>query len=133
MKYRNELFLLIIFTFFPIATINTSATPYEEMRITHASIEVSNDAKVSRAIITTRIEDREPSNNLSVVETDFTRVYFFTELKRCVGCDFTHEWWFNDEKRFEKKAQSKYPRYRWWSSVTLSEKDIGEWLSLIHI
>jgi hypothetical protein len=89
--------------------------------------EMGDPAYISRAMFTTRISDAEPVSDLYEIETDFSQVFFFTELMQCDDCEFTHEWYYNGQKQFETEAYSEWPHYKYWSSVNLKPSFTGTW------
>jgi len=84
-------------------------------------------SSISRAMVTTRIEEKEPISNLVRVESTFSMVYVFMEMVNCVGCEFEHHYYFNGELITIAEGTAAYPRYRWWSKLSMTQEDIGNW------
>ena len=80
-----------------------------------------------RAQFTTQVSDREPVDNISELENSFTAVYFFTDVRDCVGCKIEHVWSLNGKHVHTQKGTAKYKRYRWWSKKTLTDNLLGTW------
>lgn len=87
----------------------------------------SSGPHVSRSMFTTRISNDEPVSNLNEIETDFVKVFFFTELRNCLNCRFTHEWSFNGAPQFVVSGFSQWPIYKFWSFADLSASYTGTW------
>ena len=85
------------------------------------------DSNVFRAQFTTQVSDREPADNISKLESSFTSVYFFTDIRDCIGCKVEHQWYLNGKHYYTNKSTSKYARYRYWSKVTLNDQRVGNW------
>lgn len=88
---------------------------------------------LAAAQFTTRIADRTPVDNISNLTTDFKKIFFFVDVRDCKGCDIEHEWWYNGTKVFDKEAEAKYPRYRWWTSKTLNDAMVGKWTVKVFV
>ena len=82
---------------------------------------------IHRAQFTTQVSDREPVDNISSLENTFTSVYFFTDIRDCIGCKVEHVWSLNGKHVYTHKGTAKYARYRWWSKKTLTDDMIGSW------
>lgn len=88
--------------------------------------------EVFRAQFTTQISDREPVDNISKLDTSFTRANFFTDVRDCVGCTVEHKWFHNSELVFSKKTKVKYARFRWWTNVKMQDRT-GKWTVMVYI
>lgn len=82
---------------------------------------------VSRAVITSAIEEREPVDQLKELANDQTKVYFFTEIKGMKGHALTHRWQQGEKVQAEIKFEIGGDRWRVWSSKNLNESWLGEW------
>lgn len=91
------------------------------------------DDKVFRAQFTTQVSNKEPVDNLTKLENVFTSVYFFTDIRDCVGCKVEHVWSLNGKHVYTLKGKAKYPRYRWWSRKTLTNDMLGKWMVEVKI
>ncbi len=88
---------------------------------------------LAAAQFTTRVVDRTPIDYITNLTTDFKKVLFFVDVRECKGCDIEHEWWYNGIKVFDKEAESRYPRYRWWTSKTLNDSMVGKWTVKVFV
>ncbi len=82
---------------------------------------------VARAAVTSRIENREPVDNLTDATTSTAKVYYFTELSDMEGQTVTHRWEHNGEIMAEIPFQVSGPRWRVFSSKNLMPDWTGEW------
>ncbi|HEY0721633.1 MAG TPA: DUF2914 domain-containing protein [Gammaproteobacteria bacterium] len=94
-----------------------------------ATIEKSpqQEVGVARAIITSAISNREPVDELSEVPANTQTVYLFTELRGMAGQHIKHRWMFNGQVVSEVDFDVKAPRWRVWSSKTMSPLYAGKW------
>lgn len=83
---------------------------------------------LAKAQFTTRIFEREPVDNIKKLNSNFKKIYFFTDVRDCKGCRIEHQWWHKGNEVSSVDARAKYPRYRWWSSKTLTDNfwEIGQ-------
>jgi|PlaIllAssembly_1097288.scaffolds.fasta_scaffold175043_2 hypothetical protein len=82
---------------------------------------------VARAQFTSAIENREPTDQLTSLNNDQTRVYFFTELKDMANQRATHRWEYKGEVKSEVGFDVGANRWRVFSSKTLDPSWTGEW------
>ena len=79
------------------------------------TVEAQAEMSVSRAVICTSIEDREPvgaATSFSGVE----QVYFFTEIKNAGENEMIqHVWYYNDIRLLAVDLTVSGPRWRTWS------------------
>jgi hypothetical protein len=87
----------------------------------------AGEGVVARAVFTTAVADREPSDELSVVPSSTDRVYFFTELLGIEGQRVTHRWEQAGQVRGEVGFDVVGPRWRVWSSKQMLPDWTGEW------
>jgi hypothetical protein len=83
--------------------------------------------KVSRAVFTTAVADREPTDQISSLKNDVQQIYFFTELTGLDGQTITHKWEHAGEVKAEVSFDVKAPRWRVWSSKMFDPNWTGEW------
>lgn len=87
---------------------------------------------VARAIFTSAIADREPTDDLSTVTTDTQRVFFFSDLRGLAGQIVTHRWEYNGnvmaEVTFKVGAGA---RWRVYSSKNLLPEWTGQWTVVV--
>ena len=87
----------------------------------------ANTGTVARAQFTTAVTDHEPTDNLTTLTNDATRIYYFTELKGMTGQNVTHRWEHDGKTMSEVKFDVAGPRWRVFSSKTLDPSWLGEW------
>ena len=89
---------------------------------------MSAEAEVSRAQFTTAVLDREPTDDLSSLATDVSRVFFFTELRNLDGKTVTHRWSLNGTVMAEVSFKVRASRWRVYSSKNLQSEWRGDWV-----
>jgi hypothetical protein len=87
---------------------------------------LSADA-VARATFATAIDQREPVDSITSLESDRSRVYYFTELVGISGREVTHRWEYQGEVMAEVPIAIDGPRWRAYSSKSLDASRLGEW------
>jgi hypothetical protein len=83
--------------------------------------------KVSRAVFTTAVTNREPADQITTLKNDVQQVYFFTELTGLDGQTVTHKWEHAGEVKASVTFDVKAPRWRVWSSKKFDPSWTGEW------
>ncbi|WP_404341536.1 DUF2914 domain-containing protein [Pseudoalteromonas mariniglutinosa] len=86
--------------------------------------------KVSRAVLTIEVVDREPVNVLKtdIKTTDFDEsLTFFSELKNLQGQTVRHVWYYQDQQMASVELSITAPRYRTYSSKNIMPTQTGEW------
>ena len=91
------------------------------------------DDNVFRAQFTTQIANKEPVDNLKKLENVFTSVYFFSDIRNCVGCKVEHVWYLNGKHVYTRTSTAKYARHRTWSRKTLTNDMLGKWMVKVKI
>ncbi|MFO8023875.1 DUF2914 domain-containing protein [Thiohalophilus sp.] len=86
-----------------------------------------SSGSVMRSAFTTRIENREPADNIDQLENDVQEVYYFTELRDMKGQTARHRWKYQGEVMAEVEFDVKGSRWRVWSSKRLMPDWTGEW------
>ena len=82
---------------------------------------------VARSAFSTDIVDREPVDNISSLDTNTDKVYYFTELKDFQGQTVTHRWEYNGQNMAEVKFNVGGARWRVHSSKNLVPEWVGTW------
>ena len=82
---------------------------------------------VTRAAITSAVENREPTDNLDTVNTELNQLYFFTELREMSGQTAKHRWEREGKLMAEVEFKVKGPRWRVWSSKSFVPGWTGDW------
>lgn len=88
---------------------------------------VVSDTAVARAQFTTEIVDREPVDEIVRLDTDATRVFFFTDLRNMQDQTVTHRWEFEGEVVSEVEFKVGGPRWRVYSAKSLNPGQSGKW------
>lgn len=85
------------------------------------------DQRVSRAIFSSEILNREPTDNLRTIHDGSQRIYFFSEFNGMRGKKALHKWTLNGKPILEKKFSINGKRWRAWSSKDISQYKPGTW------
>jgi hypothetical protein len=91
----------------------------------------SVQGQVSRALFTTQIEDREPVNQVLILEDKYNQIYFFTDLRHFEGQDIIHRWEHDGHVVAEKVFSVKGPRWRVYSTQHLDASMLGRWTVVV--
>ncbi|WP_105253540.1 DUF2914 domain-containing protein [Pseudoalteromonas sp. T1lg75] len=86
--------------------------------------------KVSRAVLTTQVQDREPVSALGreIAMDDFDdRLVFFTELRGLQGQQVSHIWYFEQQQVARVELGVHTARYRTFSSKRIMPSQAGLW------
>ena len=89
---------------------------------------VANAGEVTRAAFTTSVVDREPENELRVLEVGAPSVAYFTELKDMDGQTVIHRWEYEGEIMGEVAFDVEGPRWRVHSTKQLDPSWTGQWV-----
>lgn len=89
------------------------------------------DGQVTRAMFTTQIENREPVNQVLILEDKYKTVYFFSDLRNLEGQDIVHRWEHEGHVVAEKVFSVKGPRWRVYSTQQLDDSMLGHWTVVI--
>ncbi len=87
--------------------------------------------KVARAMFTTNIVNREPTDRVLILANDQDRLYFFTDLRQFQGQTISHRWEYDGRVIMQKKFEVKGPRWRVYSVHTLENNKTGRWTAVI--
>lgn len=82
-------------------------------------------------MFTTQIVDREPVNQVLILESKYKKVYFFTDLRHFEGQDIVHRWEHDGHVVSEKVFSVKGPRWRVYSSLSLNDSMLGRWTGIV--
>lgn len=89
------------------------------------------EGSVSRAVFTSGIVNREPVDQLVVVDSAIDEVYFFTELKFLTGRTVVHRWEYNGSVVAEVPFNVGGPRWRVYSKKSLLPHQAGQWTVVV--
>ena len=82
---------------------------------------------VERAIFTTAIKNREPTNNIRKLRNNREKIYYFTDLRNMQGQKIKHRWIYKGKVMAEVEFKVKGPRWRVFSSKRLDRGWLGKW------
>ncbi|MCK4865938.1 MAG: DUF2914 domain-containing protein [Gammaproteobacteria bacterium] len=82
---------------------------------------------VVRSAFTRTIDEREPAESLENLTNENGQVKFFTELRDMSGQTAVHRWEYDGKIVAEVEFNVKGPRWRVWSSKSLTPQWTGEW------
>ena len=106
----------------PAAAKPTNAKPDEA-----AAAPAETHGTVARAIFTSAINDREPTDTISKLTSDATNITFFTELQGLQGQTVTHRWEHDNKVMAQVKFDVGGSRWRVFSNKRLDPSLAGEW------
>ncbi|TDY01534.1 DUF2914 family protein [Thiohalophilus thiocyanatoxydans] len=86
-----------------------------------------SSGSVMRSAFTTRIEDREPVDDVEQLDNEIREVYYFTELRDMEGQTARHRWEYEGEVMAEVEFNVNGPRWRVWSRKRIMSDWTGEW------
>ncbi len=87
--------------------------------------------KVSRSAFTSDVVNREPVDDIVLLDNGATSIYFFTELKFLQGRTIVHRWEYNGKVQAEVSFKVGGPRWRVYSKKTLYPSQQGEWTVIV--
>lgn len=79
------------------------------------------------AQFTTGVENREPVDQVTFVENNARKIFFFTELHGLDGQTIQHRWIYAGKIVADVSFEVRGPRWRVWSSKDLLPDWIGDW------
>jgi len=89
--------------------------------------------RVARAIFTTAMVDREPTDDVKTLPNSTGRVYFFSDLRELAGQIVTHRWEYKGELMAEVTFKvGAGVRWRVYSSKNLLPEWTGTWTVLVN-
>jgi len=86
---------------------------------------------ISRSAFTTAIDNREPTDEVSTLSTDTSKIFYFSEIKGLKGQTVTHRWEHNGEVQANVSFNVGGNRWRVWSSKNLQPEMSGQWQVMI--
>lgn len=92
----------------------------------------ANNGSVARSQFTTRIEDREPVDQVVVLDNGITTLYFFTDVRHMEGQTVTHSWEYEGQLISKKEFTIKGPRWRVYSKKELDPSMTGKWTVILR-
>lgn len=125
MNRRQSLFAAIVLLPFSLFSFNASAEEAASGAASPAATAAGQH--VARAVFTSSIQNREPTDTLTTLSNDKQQIYFFSDLQGLGGQIVTHRWEYQGKIMGESKFNVGGPRWRVWSIRTLSPHMTGEW------
>ncbi|HUG40815.1 MAG TPA: DUF2914 domain-containing protein [Longimicrobiales bacterium] len=102
----------------------TAATP----RAAAAQEETESGVTVSRAVLATGVEDREPVGEATSFSADVGRVYFYVVLEGDFAEQQFEAVWLRDGEEVARvPLTARGPRWRTWSAKTIPAEWAGAW------
>lgn len=86
-----------------------------------------NSITVSRAVLASAIDAREPAATVSTVTADTETLFAFTELMAAQGRTIYHRWYYDGELVAEVPLTARGDRWRTWSSKNLGLRRDNNW------
>ncbi len=119
--------LLTVVAFLSINLFYYSAFAQETGDASAESVVSATGEHVPRAVFTSGIQNREPTDTITTLSNEKNKIYFFSELRGLGGKIITHRWEYQGRVMGEIKFNVGGPRWRVWSSKTLLPQWTGEW------
>lgn len=82
-------------------------------------------------MFTTRVDNREPVDQVLVLEDSYKKIFFFSELRNLEGHEIIHRWEHDGKVVSEKSFEVKGPRWRVYSSLRLNDTMLGRWTVIV--
>lgn len=95
------------------------------------AFQVNAEEAVSRATFTTAIDNREPTDEVTNLDNEASKVYYFTEINGLKGQTITHRWEQNGEVQANVNFNVGGNRWRIWSSKNLQPELSGQWQVMV--
>jgi hypothetical protein len=76
---------------------------------------------------TSAIENREPIDQITFVENDVRKIFFFSDLRGLSGRSVSHRWIYDGKTQASVEFKVEGPRWRVWSSKELEPEWVGDW------
>ena len=92
----------------------------------------ANKGNIARAQFTTKIEDREPVDQVAVLDNSITTLYFFADVRHMEGRTVTHSWEYDGQVISKKTFTIKGPRWRIYSQKELLPSMTGKWTVIVR-
>jgi len=113
MKYVTHLFFLLFFTGSAVAQ--------------GLGTDIMSQGSISRAQFTSKMDSREPVDNIAKLSSEKKKIYFFTDLRNFEGETVTHRWEYNGTVMAEINFTVSGNRWRVYSSKNLEPYLLGKW------
>ncbi|MCF2858570.1 DUF2914 domain-containing protein [Pseudoalteromonas sp. SMS1] len=112
-------------------SVSTTTRFADDAQVASVALNAKVDTShISRAVLTSGIENREPVNVLKhLVERNRfeEKLYFFTEIKGLQGEVVQHLWFHQEQLMAEITLPISAPRFRTYSSKNIMPSQTGQW------
>ena len=105
----------------------TEAPVPEPESATATSETVKKNPNVTRAILTTAIVDKEPTDEIVSIDKNQERIYFFTEFANLKGKVIKHRWEYQGKIMAEVNFNIGSSQWRCYSSKNILPEWTGVW------
>ena len=89
-------------------------------------------AKVARAVFTTSIVDREPVDQVLMLNNSAKDIFFFTDLRHFEGQVISHKWFYDNKLESVVNFKVNGPRWRVYSRKDVSPEKLGKWTVVVQ-
>ncbi len=96
------------------------------------AVHAASKGSIARSQFTTHIDDREPVDQVVVLDNSVTSLYFFTDVRHMEGQIITHSWEYNGQVISKKQFKIKGARWRVYSQKDLDPSMTGKWTVVIR-
>ena len=95
-------------------------------------VSAAQPGNVARAIFTTNIIEREPDDQILILNNKVSSVFFFTDLRHFEGHTIIHKWVYNDKVQSVVNFRVKGPRWRVYSRKDIKPEQLGKWTVVVQ-
>lgn len=97
-----------------------------------ATVSAADKGNIARSLFTTQINDREPVDQVVMLDNSITSLYFFTDVRHMEGQTITHSWEYDGQVISKKQFKIKGARWRVYSQKELDPSMTGKWTVIIR-
>lgn len=102
-------------------------TAFAQTDSTTTAAPAAATGEVKRAHFCTAVSEREPVDEITVIDATATQISFFTELFGMAGKTVTHKWSHDGQSMGDVAISVGADRWRCYSTKTLSATMTGTW------
>ncbi len=114
-------FVLAVLVFLSGVTLVVNAAPSGK----------DHGGKVSRAQFATKMDQREPVDDVVFIDDSAAEVFFFSEILYMTGHKVVHRWEYEGKEMSRVSFDIGGPRWRVFSRKKLSEQQKGKWTVMV--
>jgi hypothetical protein len=89
------------------------------------STTVTSSPTLVESQITTNIVEGQPIDDVSEIDTSFEKLYYYTYIEGCTGCQLVHEWIHDGQLIHHYETEVRASRMKWWTQKPSTEP--GDW------